>query len=129
MQTDALLAELNQFATLKGVLGWAMAQEPRAEFVDVVIQDEYHHDLIVRVTDSVFAVFETSWLGAVMAVAIWNHRPTPNELLDRRLAGGWRPTPTATVEGDIILGYAACSSGRLDVRGLGDAVPQCELPG
>jgi hypothetical protein len=60
MRTDALLAELHQFATLKGVLSWAMAQNPRAEFVDVVIQDEYHHDVIVRVTDYVYAVFETS---------------------------------------------------------------------
>jgi hypothetical protein len=129
MRTDELLAELHQIATLKGVLSWAMAQEPGAEFVDVVIQDEYHHDVIVRVTDYVYAVFETSCLGAVMAVAIWDHRPTPKELLDRRLASGWRPTPTATVEGDVILGYAACSSGRLDVCGPGDAVPQCELPG
>jgi hypothetical protein len=129
MPTDALLAELRPIATLKGVLSWAMAQTPRAEFVDVVIQDEYHHDVIVRVTDNLYAVFETSWLGAVMAVAIWEHRPTPNELLDRRLAGGWRPTPTATVEGDVILGYAACSSGRLDLCGPGDAMAQCELPG
>jgi hypothetical protein len=52
--------ELHQLATLKQVLSWSLAQQPRAEFVDVVIQDEYHHDVIVRVTDVVYAVFETS---------------------------------------------------------------------
>jgi hypothetical protein len=129
MRNDRLLTELHQLATLRQVLSWSLAQRPRAEFVDVVIQDEYHHDVIVRVADQVYAVFETSWLGAVMAVAIWDHQPSPGELLDHRLERGWRPTPTATVEGDVILGYAACTSGRLDVLGGGDAVAQCELPG
>ncbi len=60
MRNDTLLAELHQLATLKQVLNWALAQEPRAEFVNVIIQDEFHHDVIVRVTDRVYAVFETS---------------------------------------------------------------------
>jgi hypothetical protein len=60
MQTDVLLAELQQHATLKTVLPWAMARRPPAEFVDVVIQDEYHQDVIVRIADMVYAVFETS---------------------------------------------------------------------
>ncbi|WP_161967344.1 hypothetical protein [Fimbriiglobus ruber] len=42
------------------------------------------------------------------AVAVWDHRPTPDELLDARLARGWEATTTATVNGDIILGHAAC---------------------
>ena len=37
-----------------------MARSPRAEFVNVIVQDEFHHDVIVRVSDRVFAVFETS---------------------------------------------------------------------
>ena len=60
MRNDNLLRDLHQLATLKQVLSWSLAQQPRAEFVDVVIQDEYHHDVIVRVTDYVYAVFETS---------------------------------------------------------------------
>ena len=60
MRNETLLQELNRLATLKSVLSWAMAREPRAEFVDVVIQDEFHHDVVVRVTDRVYAVFETS---------------------------------------------------------------------
>jgi mRNA-degrading endonuclease YafQ of YafQ-DinJ toxin-antitoxin module len=59
-----------------------------------------------------------------MAVAIWDHHPAPRELLDRRLQRGWRPTPTATVDGDVILGYAIRASGRLDVCRSGDHVPE-----
>jgi len=128
MWNDTLIRELHQLATLKQVLSWTMAQQPRAEFVDVVVQDEFHHDVIVRITDDVYGVFETSWLGAVMAVAIWDHQPSPQELLDRRLERGWRPTPTATVDGHIILGFAACTSGRFNVAGGGGAITQCELP-
>lgn len=60
MEDDRLLAELQPLPTLKSVLNWCLAQEPRAEFIDVVIQDEFHHDVIVRVRDRVFAVFETT---------------------------------------------------------------------
>ena len=60
MRNEELLKDLQQLATLKRVLSWSLAREPRAEFVDVVIQDEFHHDVIVRVTDRVYAVFETS---------------------------------------------------------------------
>lgn len=42
------------------------------------------------------------------AVAVWDHAPTDRELLDARLAAGWRPTPSALRGGDRVLGYAAC---------------------
>jgi hypothetical protein len=44
----------------------------------------------------------------VTAVAVWGHRPTADELLDARLARGWVPEATATVDGPVILGHAAC---------------------
>ena len=44
----------------------------------------------------------------MMAVAIFDHQPSAGELLDHRMTRGWRPTPTATCDGDVILGYAAC---------------------
>jgi len=44
----------------------------------------------------------------VTAVAVWNHRPSADELLEARLARGWSPTPTAMKGGDVILGHAAC---------------------
>jgi hypothetical protein len=129
MREDELLGELGQLATLKSVLSWSLAQEPRAEFVDVVIQDEFHHDVILRVADRLYAVFETSWLGAVMAVAIWDHRPSAGELLCGRIGRGWRPTPTATVDGDVVLGYAACASDRFELGGAGLACTEGELTG
>jgi hypothetical protein len=44
----------------------------------------------------------------VTAVAVWDHSPNADELLAARVAAGWAPTPTATREGDKILGHAAC---------------------
>jgi hypothetical protein len=42
----------------------------------------------------------------VNAISVWDHRPSPDELLAARLADGWRPTPTGTVDGDRVLGHA-----------------------
>jgi hypothetical protein len=44
------------------------------------------------------------------AVAVWPHRPSADELLERRLADGWNPTPTRLQTGPQILGHAACLS-------------------
>lgn len=42
------------------------------------------------------------------AVAVFDHKPTAQELLERRLERGWRPTPSALKVGHRVLGYAAC---------------------
>jgi len=39
---------------------------------------------------------------------VWDHRPTADELLAARIAAGWAPTPTGTVDGPQVLGHAAC---------------------
>jgi hypothetical protein len=52
--------ELAELTSLQKVLIWSLGRSPRAEFVDVVVQDEYHHDVIVRIADRVFTVFEAS---------------------------------------------------------------------
>jgi hypothetical protein len=39
---------------------------------------------------------------------VWDHRPTADELLATRIAAGWSPTPTGTVDGPQVLGHAAC---------------------
>jgi len=44
----------------------------------------------------------------VTAVAVWDHLPTPDELLDARIARGWRPVPSSLAAGPEILGHAAC---------------------
>jgi hypothetical protein len=51
-----------------------------------------------------------------MAVAIWDHEPSADELLTRRLDQGWQPTPTATCDGDVVLGFAAKTACRLTTR-------------
>jgi hypothetical protein len=43
-----------------------------------------------------------------MAVAIWDHAPTGEELVERRRQQGWNPRPTDTVDGEIVLGLGAC---------------------
>jgi len=42
------------------------------------------------------------------AVAVWDHKPTADELLRRRLAEGWQPTESCVRTGPKILGHAAC---------------------
>lgn len=47
---------------------------------------------------------------------MWDHEPTADEMLDRRLETGWTPTATGTVDGDKILGHAACRVGDAPLR-------------
>ncbi len=42
---------------------------------------------------------------------MWDHRPSADELLDARIAAGWTPTVTSTVEGEVILGHACTKFG------------------
>src|SRR5262249_3678739 len=73
-----------------------------------VVQDEFTQDLIVPWRDGLVLVYEATCLGAVTAIAIWKSRPTAEELLQRRLLEGWKPTPSLLADGEQILGYAAC---------------------
>jgi hypothetical protein len=41
------------------------------------------------------------------AVAVWDHQPTADELLERRLQDGWQPTKSCVLFGPKILGHAA----------------------
>jgi hypothetical protein len=45
----------------------------------------------------------------VTAVAVFDHAPSAAELLQARLARGWRPTASGLKGGDRVLGYAACA--------------------
>jgi hypothetical protein len=44
----------------------------------------------------------------VQTVSVWDHRPHAHELLEQRLAAGWRPTPSRLRHGDEVEGDAAC---------------------
>jgi hypothetical protein len=60
MDPDFLRDEVLPIRTLGHAIRWALARTPRAEFVDVVAQDEYTLDVILRVTPHVFVVFDTT---------------------------------------------------------------------
>lgn len=60
MELTTLLPTLEAFGSLGPVIRWALAQTPPAKFVDVVIQDEFTHDVVLRITPSVYAVFDTT---------------------------------------------------------------------
>jgi hypothetical protein len=45
------------------------------------------------------------------AVAVWEKKPTADELLEWRLQHGWQPTESCVQEGPKILGHAACLIG------------------
>lgn len=53
-------AEASGLRTLEQVFRWAMAQKPRMEPIDVVIQDEYTHDVLFGAIDGSFLVFDTT---------------------------------------------------------------------
>jgi DNA anti-recombination protein RmuC len=48
---------VTQLRTLEDVLAWTFAQ--KGELVEVIVQDEYTHDVIVRLPDG-WQVFDTT---------------------------------------------------------------------
>ena len=59
MSSD-ILNEVRPFRTLEEVLRWGLAKKPPAELVTVVAQDEYTHDVVFRITEGIFLVFDTT---------------------------------------------------------------------
>lgn len=55
-----ILSEVEKFRSLEQALQWAFARAPRAELVEVIAQDEFTHDVIIRVMPEVFLVFDTN---------------------------------------------------------------------
>ncbi len=49
-----------RLATLEELLRFGFAQRPSWELVDVIVQDEYTHDVIVRGPEPAFLVFDTT---------------------------------------------------------------------
>ncbi len=57
---DEILSDARALRSLVDVLSWAHARTPPAQFLEVVALDEFTHDVVVRVTPEVFAVFDTT---------------------------------------------------------------------
>lgn len=59
MSTE-LLGEVESFRTLEDVMRWAFARKPPAQLHEVVTQDEFTHDIVIRVSEEIFLVFDTN---------------------------------------------------------------------
>ena len=60
MTRARLLEELAPLTTLADVVRWSFASAPPREIVEVVVQDEYTHDVVVNGPDDLFLVFDTT---------------------------------------------------------------------
>ncbi len=58
--TDDLLKEVSAFGTLEEALKWGLARQPRADLIDVIVQDEYTHDVILRISSEIYLAFDTN---------------------------------------------------------------------
>jgi hypothetical protein len=56
----ALRAEAEAFENLDQAFRWAVKHTPRLLPDDVVIQDEYTHDVLFRAADDVYLVFDAT---------------------------------------------------------------------
>ncbi|MBS2030711.1 MAG: hypothetical protein JST54_22595 [Deltaproteobacteria bacterium] len=57
---DALARELAPLRMLDEVLRWGFAQSPPRDVADIVIQDEYTHDVVLPWRDELHLVFGTT---------------------------------------------------------------------
>ena len=55
-----ILSEVESFRTLGDVMEWAVARRPPAELFTVITQDEFTHDIVIRVEDDLFLNFDTT---------------------------------------------------------------------
>jgi len=55
-----LSAAAEQLETLDEAFQRAVSQSPRVEPRDVIVQDEYTHDVLFRVADGSYLVFDTT---------------------------------------------------------------------
>jgi hypothetical protein len=60
MRSDELFKNARTLQSLDEAMRWGLAQTPRVTPEDVVIQDEYTHDVLFRAADDVYLVFDTS---------------------------------------------------------------------
>ncbi len=104
-EIEALIASQ---PTIEEVVHWGFAERPRRFISDIVVQDEVTHDVTIPWRGDIVLAYQTTCFGAVTGVVAWRGQPSARELLDCRVAQGWRPLKTRTQSGERVLGYAAC---------------------
>ncbi len=60
MSADEILSEVRQFRMLEQVMQWAFARVPPAELQTVITQDEFTHDIVLRLTPELFLNFDAT---------------------------------------------------------------------
>ena len=55
-----LISEVESFRTLEDAVEWALARKPSGGIVDVVKQDEFTLDVVIRLAPDTFLVFDTT---------------------------------------------------------------------
>jgi hypothetical protein len=56
----SLVRDISRLTTLQDVVRWGFSLTPPSDVADVVIQDEYTHDVVLRWTSGSFLVFDTT---------------------------------------------------------------------
>lgn len=51
---------LREQRTLGDVLAWARSEEPPRAVTEIITQDEYTHDVVVKYEEQVYLVFDTT---------------------------------------------------------------------
>jgi hypothetical protein len=60
LMPDDLIAEARTLQSLDEAMRWGLNHDPRITPEDVVVQDEYTHDVLFRTADNTYLVFDTS---------------------------------------------------------------------
>jgi hypothetical protein len=60
MTVSNILKEASQFRTLERAVQWGLARRPPAEILDIVSQDEFTLDIVFRVAEDCYLVFDTN---------------------------------------------------------------------
>jgi len=59
-EVEALESMLGPLRTLEAVVRWAFSLKPPRDVTEVVVQDEYTHDVVLSWTPSRYLVFDTT---------------------------------------------------------------------
>lgn len=58
--SDELLAEAKALQSLEQAMRWGLSRDPKVTPLDVIVQDEYTHDVIFHAAENSYLVFDTS---------------------------------------------------------------------
>jgi hypothetical protein len=108
-----IAAALSGQENLRDVMSWALSA-PSGTFLpavvsEVIVQDEFTHDVIVPWRDGLILVYRHDLTRRRDGSCRLDHRPTADEILEARLNAGWSPRPSLLKGGDRVVGHAACA--------------------